>query len=178
MTPTVLPYTEAPIPADEKERLESLKNLDILDTKREERFDRITKVAAFVFDVPISTVTLVDSNREWFKSCQGLKSHEGDRAISFCGHALLEKDMLLIPDAKLDPRFALNPMVIGEPFIRFYAGIPLKSADGKRVGAFCIKDHKPRNLSEEELEVLRSLSKWAELELNVHELGKSVERLN
>jgi signal transduction histidine kinase len=168
-------YTPAPIPTDEEARLKSLQGLKLLDTLPEERFDRITRIATVLFDVPISTVTLVDSRREWFKSCQGLPVREGERAISFCGHAVLDDDPLIIPDAKDDPRFAQNPMVIDKPFIRFYAGIPLKSADGRRVGAFCIKDHNPREFPSEKVKLLKALSAWAELELNAFELSIALE---
>lgn len=166
---------QAPIPADEKERLKSLRKMGILDTEEEERFDRITRIATHLFDVPISTVTLVDSNREWFKSCQGLDQKEGDRAISFCGHAMLAGGIFIIPDAKKDERFADNPMVTGEPFIRFYAGVPLYSADHKRIGTFCIKDRVPRRLSQREETDLKSLAAWAEIELNTHELSTALE---
>lgn len=168
-------YQPAPIPQDEEERLGALARLNILDTPPEERFDRITKIATILFNVPISTVTLVDSRREWFKSCQGLIAKEGERAISFCGHVVLNDEPLIIPDAKADPRFAGNPMVTGSPFIRFYAGIPLKSADGKRIGAFCIKDRIPHEFGLEKIELLKSLSNWAELELNFHELSLAME---
>ncbi len=170
-----LKYQEASIPKDEKERLVSLKRLNILDTPPEERFDRITRLAVSLFNVPISTVTLVDSHREWFKSCQGLPVKEGERAISFCGHAMLAEDSFIIPDAKKDPRFAKNPMVIGKPYIRFYAAIPLKAADGKRVGAFCLKDYKHRQLNQEQVEMLKTLASWVEVELNAHELTQALE---
>lgn len=170
-----LKYQEAAIPKDETERLASLKKLNILDTPPEERFDRITRLAISLFNVPISTITLVDSQREWFKSCQGLPIREGERAISFCGHAMLAPDSFIIPDAKKDPRFAQNPMVIGKPFIRFYAAIPLKAADGQRVGAFCLKDYKPRKLTFEQIEMLKTLASWVEIELNAHELTQALE---
>src|SRR3989344_4233430 len=115
----------APIPKNEKERLASLHNLGLLDSHPEERFDQITWLATQVFQVPISTLTLVDAKREWFKSCQGLSKREGDRAISFCGHALLAADILVVPDTKKDIRFVDNPMVVGKPHLRFYAGVPL-----------------------------------------------------
>ena len=134
----------APIPKNEEERLLSLYKLGLLDTKPEERFDRITLTATQIFNVPISTLTLIDSKREWFKSCQGLSVKEGDRAISFCGHALLTNDIFVVPDTKKDERFFDNPMVIGKPYIRFYAGAPIMNADGQRIGVFCIKDKKPR----------------------------------
>ncbi len=171
----MLKYQEAAIPANEKGRLASLKHLNILDTPPEERFDRITRLAVSLFNVPISTVTLVDSHREWFKSCQGLPVKEGERAISFCGHAMLAEDSFIIPDAKKDPRFAQNPMVIGKPYIRFYAAVPLKAADGSRVGAFCLKDYKPRKFNPEQIEMLKSLAAWVEIELNAHELTQALE---
>jgi PAS domain S-box-containing protein len=162
---------KAPIPKNEKERLLSLEKLGLLDTEPEERFDRITSVATKIFNVPISTLTLVDSKREWFKSCIGLPAKEGDRAISFCGHALLAKDVFVVPDTKKDKRFADNPMVIGKPFIRFYAGVPIMSAGGERVGVFCIKDTKPRKFSKDNEEILKTLSSWAELEVNSRNLS-------
>lgn len=168
-------YQKAPIPPDEKERLNSLRELKILDTPPEERFDRITRLALHLFDVPISTITLIDSRREWFKSCQGLPVKEGKRAISFCGHALLASDIFIVPDAKKDPRFAKNPMVLGKPHIRFYAAVPLRSADGRRVGVFCIKDYKTRKLDAQKIRLLKSLAAWAELELNSHEIKQAIE---
>src|SRR3989344_1945858 len=111
----------APISKNEPRRIASLYALNLLDTKPEERFDRLTSVATKIFHVPISTLTLIDVNREWFKSCQGLSKTEGDRAISFCGHALVEDEMLIVPDTTKDERFYDNPMVVGEPYIRFYA---------------------------------------------------------
>ncbi|MBI4713617.1 PAS domain-containing protein [Candidatus Uhrbacteria bacterium] len=161
---------KAPIPKNEKQRLASLYAFKLLDTKQEERFDRITLIATKIFHVPISTLTLIDANREWFKSCQGLKKREGDRAISFCGHAVLNGNLFIIEDTRKDPRFSDNPMVVGKPFIRFYAGVPIKSADGARIGVFCIKDTKPRSLSENEKEILTGLAKWAELEINSRNL--------
>lgn len=161
----------APIPINEKDRLVSLYNLDLLDTSSEERFDLITLTATRIFHVPISTLTLVDAKREWFKSCQGLSKHEGERAISFCGHALLSNSVFVIPDTKKDSRFADNPMVTGEPYLRFYAGVPVMSADGQRVGVFCIKDNKPREFSKEEEEILKGLASWAEVEINSRNLS-------
>ncbi len=163
----------APIPADEKERLAALYRLNILDTPPEDRFDRITHLATRLFKAPIATLTLVDSNREWFKSCQGLDEKQNDRAISFCGHAVLSDNIFIIPDALKDPRFADNPLVVGEPHIRFYAGIALFSADNYRIGTFCIKDRKPRFLSEMEITDLKSLASWAELEMNSRELQQA-----
>lgn len=166
----------SPIPADEVERLASLKTLQILDTSPEIRFDRITLLATYVFKIPISTITLVDSKREWYKSCQGVLEKERDRTVSFCGHAMLSEDELfVVKDTEKDPRFADNPMVTGAPFIRFYAGVPLFSLENKRVGVFCIKDIKPRILNESEVYLLKMLASWAELELNISELTRIIK---
>src|SRR3989344_9132904 len=146
----------------------------LLDTPPEERFDRLTKTATQIFHVPISTLTLIDANREWFKSCQGLSKTEGERAISFCGHALVENEILVIKDTLEDERFADNPLVTGEPYIRFYAGVPIMSADGQRLGVFCIKDTKPREFSKSDEEILEGLANWAELEINLRNLSLSV----
>lgn len=166
---------EAPIPKNELKRIASLYAMDLLDTSPEERFDRLTKSATLIFHVPISTLTLIDANREWFKSCQGLSQKEGDRAISFCGHALVEDEILIIPDTLKDERFADNPMVTGEPHIRFYAGVPIINHERQRVGVFCIKDTKPREFSNEDKEVLEGLAAWAEIEINLRNLSLSVK---
>jgi len=116
----------APFPSSESSRIATLRLLNILDTEPEERFDRLTRLAKRLFSVPIATVTLVDSNRQWFKSSVGLAVCETSRDISFCGHAILGDDILLVPDARDDKRFFDNPLVLGDPNIRFYAGCPLK----------------------------------------------------
>jgi len=162
---------EAPIPKNELTRIASLYALDLLDTPPEERFDRLTSCATKIFHVPISTLTLIDVNREWFKSCQGLSKTEGDRAISFCGHALVENEILIIPDTLKDERFKDNPMVTGEPYIRFYAGVPIMSSDDQRIGVFCIKDTKPRDFSEDDIFILKGLAAWAELEINLRNMN-------
>jgi GAF domain-containing protein len=165
---------KAPIPKNEFERIQSVQALGILDTPPEERFDKLTRAATLIFHVPISTLTIIDAQREWFKSCQGLAQKEGDRAISFCGHALVENEMLVVTDAAKDERFADNPMVIGDPHIRFYAGVPIVGADGRRIGVFCIKDTKPREFSPEDREILEGLASWAELEINLRNVMLTV----
>ncbi len=162
---------EAPIPKNELKRIVSLYSLDILDTPPEKRFDQLTLCATKIFQVPISTLTLIDAKREWFKSCQGLSKTQGDRAISFCGHALVEPEILVIKDTTKDERFSDNPMVIGEPYIRFYAGVPIMSTDGSRIGVFCIKDTKPREFSKDDEFILEGLAKWAELEINLRNMS-------
>lgn len=156
-----------PVPSSEAERLATLRKLRVLDTPPEERFDRITRIAARLFDVPIVAVSLVDTERQWFKSCQGLSVRETSRDISFCGHTILGDGMLVVPDARRDPRFADNPLVTGEPGIRFYAGHPLASPDGHRLGTLCLIDRRPRELNELDREALRDLAAWAENELSV-----------
>jgi GAF domain-containing protein len=159
---------KAPIPENEEERLRSLESLKILDTEREERFDKITKKALKDLDVPISTITLIDRDREWFKSCQGIEQTQADRENSFCGHALLDKrDVFIVEDTLKDSKFSDNPQVLNDPYIRFYAGIKLfNKKDNIPVGIFCIKDKTPRELSIEEIGKLMSLAKQAEEELN------------
>ena len=164
----------APIPKDEAQRLDSLYALRILDTSPEERFERITRLALRVFKVPISTLTMVDKDREWFKSCQGLPDREGPRAISFCGHALVEEEMLVVPDTLKDDRFKDNPMVVGEPHIRFYAGVPVIGIDGYRLGVFCIKDREPREFQPDDRKLLKDLAAWASLELRITQLQEAL----
>ncbi|MBA3531019.1 MAG: PAS domain S-box protein, partial [Ardenticatenales bacterium] len=156
----------APFPPNESERLLALHHLEILDTPPEERFDRITRLALQLFQVPMALVSLVDANRQWFKSCQGLHAQETDRSISFCAHAILQDDLLVIPDTHEDPRFADNPVVTGEPHIRFYAGYPLRSAEGYSLGTLCIVDRKPRTLGAAERQAMQDLAALAEAELN------------
>jgi GAF domain-containing protein len=165
----------APIPNNEEQRLEAVHKLAILDTGPEERFDKLTREAVEKLQVPMSMVSILDSNREWFKSCVGFKSltnlhkeeTEGDRSVSFCGHALLAKEIFIIEDTLQDERFKDNPLVIGYPFIRFYAGIALHEyGTNHAIGVFCIKDTKPRVLSLVEMDIILDLAKRAEKELN------------
>lgn len=157
---------EPTLPPDEDKRLAVLRSLQILDTPPEERFDRITRIAVQLFKVPISLVTLIDANRQWFKSCQGLNLSETPRAISFCGHAILSDEILVIPDAKKDSGFSDNPLVTNAPHIRFYAGCPLAVSEGHKLGTLCIWDHRPRRMGNEDLKALRDLASLAEDELS------------
>ncbi len=153
------------IPLDEARRLDALRHLDVLDTPPEPRFDRLTRVAQRHFQVPIALVSLVDAERQWFKSKQGLDACETGRDISFCGHAVLADDIFHIPNALDDPRFADNPLVTDGLKIRFYAGAPLHAPDGSRVGTLCIIDDQARQFSAAELSVLRDLADAVEAEL-------------
>ena len=149
---------EPAIPLDEEKRLAALHALNVLDTLPEERFDRLTRLARHMFGVPIALVSLVDSNRQWFKSCQGLDASETPRNISFCGHAILEDRIFVISDTLLDPRFADNPLVSDAPHIRFYAGAPLKLGDGQRVGTLCVIDTVPHQVDAAQLDALHDLA--------------------
>lgn len=159
------------IPQEEEVRLETLRSLKILDTPQEERFDRLTRMAKRIFGVPIALVSLVDANRQWFKSCIGLDVSETSRDISFCGHAILGDEVFIIPDATQDKRFAENPLVLNEPAIRFYAGCPLKAWNGTKIGTLCIIDTVPRQISDEDLRTLEDLASMVEREMAAVELA-------
>jgi len=159
------------IPIDEVARLNALRSLNILDSPSEERFDRLTRLTKRIFGVPIALVSLIDEDRQWFKSSVGLNVNETPRDISFCGHAIHGDDVFIIPDATKDQRFADNPLVLDEPYIRFYAGYPLKSLDGSKLGTLCILDRKPRSLSEEDLQTFKDLAAIVESELAAIELA-------
>ncbi len=154
------------IPHNESFRLASLRSLNVLDTPAEERFDRVTRMAKRMFRVPIALVSLVDENRQWFKSVQGLEVCESPRSTSFCGHAILGDGIFLIPDALADRRFADNPLVTGAPHIRFYVGCPLRTADGAKVGTLCLIDTAPREFDEEDAMALLDLASMVQDELS------------
>ena len=155
------------LPIDETQRLMSLHSLHILDTAEEVRYDRITRMARRLFDVEICLVSLVDTNRQWFKSKVGITACETDRDISFCGHAILHDDVFVISDAAADHRFADNPLVTGPMNIRFYAGYPIKGPNGHRIGTLCIVDSKPRQLSSDEIRTLKDLGAMVEDEIKI-----------
>jgi len=167
--------SEALAAKDEAARIAALHALEILDTAEEERFDRITRLATRLFDVPIALVSLVDVNRQWFKSCIGLPTRETPRGMSFCAHAIQSDDALVIPDAREDARFVDNPLVTGEPHIRFYAGQPLAGPAGHNVGTLCIIDTRPRSMNAVDLESLRDLARVVELEMRAVELNQALE---
>ena len=158
-------------PQDEATRVKTLRALNILDTTPEERFDRLTRLAKRLFGVSIALVSLVDTDRQWFKSSQGLEATETPRDISFCGHAILGNNIFIITDALLDERFSDNPLVVNEPKIRFYAGIPLSVPNGSKLGTLCLIDQDPRTLDEEDQALLIDLGKMAEQELAAVQLA-------
>jgi class 3 adenylate cyclase len=161
------------LPENEAARQEELYRLNILDTPAEERFDRIVRLTRRLFDVPISYVSLVDRDRQWLKSKIGIEVQSTSRDISMCGHAILQDKPLVIPDARKDHRFAGNPLVIGEPFVRFYAGQPLHGPTGLKVGTLCIVDQKPRTFGSHELELLHELTMLVERELEMGDVIKA-----
>jgi diguanylate cyclase (GGDEF)-like protein len=164
-----------PIPADEASRIRTLRSLGLLDTAAEERFDRLTRLARRLFDVPVALVSLVDVDRQWFKSTAGLDATQTSREVSFCGHAILSDELFLVPDAARDPRFADNPLVVGEPDIRFYAACPLKVGDGSRIGTLCLIDREPRDFGHDDRALLRDLARMAEQELGALQLATTDE---
>ncbi|WP_144777647.1 ATP-binding protein [Marinobacter maritimus] len=159
------------LPANESARQATLDQLRILDTPPEARFDRLTRMAARLLNVPIALISLIDRDRQWFKSCVGLDVSETPRSISFCGHAILDRQPLVIEDTWEDERFCDNPLVTGTPNIRFYAGTPLHSADGQALGTLCVIDRKPHTLSEEDRQSLRDLADCAEEQISARELA-------
>ncbi|HEV1997941.1 MAG TPA: GAF domain-containing protein [Candidatus Dormibacteraeota bacterium] len=158
--------TLAPIPLDEDARLESLRELWLLDTEPEERFDRVTRMAQRLFDVPIAAFSLVDSERVWFKSKIGLDFPEMQRGDAFCSHAILTDGIIQVEDAADDPRFRHSPIVKSAPGVRFYAGFPVRSAERRRVGVLAIMDTKPRLLSADDLNSLADLATGIEGEIS------------
>jgi len=148
-----------------------LRALALLDTEKEERFDRLTRVATRMFNVPIALVTLVDSERQWFKSSVGIEIKETSRDISFCGHAILGDDILVINDATKDDRFVDNPFVKGDPNIRFYAGRPICTPDGFKIGTLCLIDSQPRDFEGKDMDDLNDLAVMVENELAAIELA-------
>jgi diguanylate cyclase (GGDEF)-like protein len=155
----------APQPINEPQRLRELRSLEILDTDAEERFDRITRLARRLFDVPIALVTVVDEDRQWFKSAQGMDERETARDDSFCAYAILQNDVMLVTDATTDPRFADNRFVTADPGVRFYAGCPILGPGGTKVGTLCVIDHETRDFGTTEIESLRDLAAIVEREI-------------
>ncbi|WP_369979758.1 sensor histidine kinase [Xanthomonas bundabergensis] len=154
-------------PRNEALRLDALHSYAVLDTPREPAFDDITRLAAMICQTPIAVVNLIDSERQWFKSEIGLGTRETPLATSLCAHALLEDDLLLVPDTREDPRFASNPLVTGAERLHFYAGALLKTSDGLPLGTVCVLDRRARQLTYEQIEALRALARQAMAQLEL-----------
>jgi GAF domain-containing protein len=166
-----------PKPVNEQQRLATLRGYEILDTEPEAAFDDLTSLASYICQTPIAMISLVDADRQWFKSKIGVSISETSRDIAFCASAILQSDVFIVPDASQDERYAENPLVVSDPKIRFYAGATLMT-DGQALGTLCVIDRVPRKLSPEQLEALGALSRQvlAQLELrrNLKRLGKSL----
>jgi CheY-like chemotaxis protein len=154
-----------PTPVREMERVSALKATGLLDTPAEDRFDAITQEVTESLGVPMSVISMVDSDRQWFKSKQGIVADETHRDISFCGHAINYDGVFVVEDAYLDPRFSENPLVTGDPNVRFYAGAPIRSSDGHTIGMLCALDHEPRRFTEAERATLTHLAHRVEMEI-------------
>lgn len=152
------------IPKNEVLRLETLHSLDILNTLPHEQFDRLTRIARHTFQVPIAMVTLIDADHQLFKSCIGLDIAETSRETSFCGHAILGDGVFVIPDTREDDRFADNPFVSEDPYLRFYAGCPIRAPNGMKLGTLCVLDVKPRSFGKDDIKTLKDLAALAESE--------------
>lgn len=146
------------VPQDEVMRVNHLHSLNILDTGSDIDFDRLTEFVANIFCVPIALISIVDSERQWFKSKVGLEANETSRDISFCGHAILQDEVFIVENALLDDRFSDNPLVVDEPSIRFYAGAPLKTSKGYKIGTLCIIDTQPREFRKQDIEILEKVA--------------------
>lgn len=169
-------------PANESQRLEALHDFHILDTPAEQAFDDLVRLASYVCQTPVATVSFVDRDRQWFKARIGVQASETSRDIAFCAHAILRpQELLIVPDATKDARFSDNPMVTDAPNIRFYAGAPLVTEDGFALGTLCVVDHTPKELSSEQKKALTILRNQVVRELELHkkniELSETVQKL-
>src|SRR5947207_12669074 len=163
-----------PIPLTEVKRLKVLWQYEVLDTVPEEVFDDLTELAARICEAPIAMITLVDENRQWFKSKIGVTINETSRDISFCAHAINQEDLFIVPDAAQDERFANSPLVVSEPKIRFYAGAPLITPDGYALGTLCVIDKVPRELRPDQQQALRILARHVVSQLELRRRSREL----
>jgi signal transduction histidine kinase len=167
---------QAPLPPDEPGRLRALHELEVLDSPAEADLDDIVALTSAVCGAPVAVVTLIDADRQWFKARVGVDVTETGRDVSFCAHAILGRDLLVVPDTRVDARFADNPYVKGEPAVRFYAGAPLVTSDGYAVGTLCVTDAAPRRLTVAQLRALRALARQVTAQLELRRYGVSLAR--
>jgi hypothetical protein len=172
-----LDYLISPIPDNEAERIAALQSAMCAYVPREDRFDRITRMAQRVMNVPIVLISIIEDDVQWFRSAQGLDVAETTRDISFCGHAIMQSDVFQVRDTLADPRFAKNPLVIGPPYIRSYCGWPLEIALGLRVGTLCVIDTMPRTFSPDDLESLADMAHMVESELRINAMSDNQKAL-
>lgn len=173
-----IPMKSAPKHNNEQQRLFALNRYEVLDTQAEAIFDDLTELASRICGTPISLVSLVDDERQWFKSRIGLEAEQTDRSIAFCSHAILQDDVFEIPNALNDDRFSDNPLVTGAPDIRFYAGAPLIAPDGSPIGTLCVIDQEPHTLTEDQKQALRILARQVISQLELRLKHRQLERLN
>ncbi|MGU3329575.1 GAF domain-containing protein [Methylobacterium mesophilicum] len=165
-----------PVPSNELERLTVLKSLDLLDTPQESAFDDLCREAARTFDAPVALITLLDARRQWFKARVGIEVCETTRDASFCNYVVAQDIVLIVPDTLQDRRFATNPLVVGPPHVRFYAGAPLYYGDGIRLGAMCIIDQRPRAVEDIDVTALRHLADRVAGEIWVRQAARPAEQ--
>ena len=169
--------TLPPTPVDERERMEAVRRYGAFGLIRSAAFDDLARLAAYICETPVALISLIDSNRQWFLSKTGIDACETSRDASFCAHALIGTDMLIVEDALQDARFAHNAMVINEPFVRFYAGAPLMTQDGYALGTLCVVDRVPRTLTPAQKEALLSLSRLAVGQLEATRMKRELRTL-
>ncbi|MCP9777938.1 MULTISPECIES: GGDEF domain-containing protein [unclassified Cyanobium] len=165
-----MPYPDYPIPADESQRQRDLERLGVLNHPGDEHFERLVRLASTVLETPIALISLVDGDRQWFLAHHGIDSTETPRKMAFCAHAIAGDETLVVPDARQDPRFCTNPLVIQDPKVRFYAGTPLQSRDGHNLGTLCVIDRLPRHFSSSQVRLLEDLAQLVLRELELRRL--------
>jgi hypothetical protein len=164
----------APVPSKEKKRLKVLWQYEVLDTVPEEVFDDLTELAARICEAPIALISLVDEQRQWFKSKVGTTLQETSREVSFCAYAITQNDLFIVPDATRDERFASSPLVLSDPQIRFYAGAPLVTPDGHALGTLCVIDKVPRELRPDQKHALRILARHVVSQLELRRRSREL----